>query len=490
MTECEWLDLIKKTNEEGPFKPTWESLSAFEYPPFFLENNLGVFIHWGAFCVPEADSEWYPRNMYMKDSVAWKHHVATYGAHKDFGYKDFIPLFKAEKFDAAKWVELFKDAGAGYIVSVAEHHDGFQMYKSDLSHWNAFEKGPCRDVIGELKQAAEDAGITFCTSTHRVEHWWFMSHGREFESDMTEPPRKGDLYWPAMPEPDDHESLTQSPPSEEFMNDWMARTAELIVNYRPSMLYFDWWVQHLTVQPYFKKIAAFYYNCGLKWNQSVAVCYKHDAMQPGTGIADIERGGFSVPQPFPWQTDTSVTRNSWCYTTNLEYKPASEVIAMYVDTVAKNGNLLLNIGPKHDGTIPPRDTEILREMGAWLRVNGDAVRGAKAWKVYREGPTPSPAGEFSDRVGIEYTPRDVRFTTNKGRIYATVLKCPEDGRFDIVSLAERTKEKKPLYWGKITAVKVLGHEGEITWHADGEGLHVFAPGMKSELPVVIEVRAE
>lgn len=490
MTEREWLDLIEQVNAEGPFKPTWESLSAFAVPDWFKEEHLGIFIHWGAYSVPEALDEWYPRNMYMQGSPAYEHHLKTYGAHKDFGYKDFIPLFKAEKFDADVWLDLFKRAGAGYIFPVAEHHDGFQMYKSDLSTWNAVQRGPHRDVLGELKTAADAHGLHFCTSSHRVEHWWFMSHGREFDSDIKEPIVKGDLYWPAMPEPADHEDLTANPPSEEYMNDWLARTAELIVSYRPSLIYFDWWVQHLAVRPYLMKIAAFYYNCGKKWNQEVGICYKHDAMQPGTGIADVERGGFAVPQPFPWQTDTAVARNSWCHTTNLEYKPTSEIVAMLVDTVAKNGNLLLNIGPKHDGTIPDGDRKILTELGDWMQINGAAVRGAKAWKVYAEGPTASPSGEFSDRVGVTYTPEDVRFTTNHGKIYATVLACPKDGRFLIRSLAARTKETKPLFWGSITGVRVLGYPGDVTWHADGEGLHVCAPGVTSDLPIVLEISAD
>ena len=197
MTERELLELIEQVNAEGPFKPTWESLAAFAVPEWFLEEHLGIFIHWGAYCVPEALDEWYPRNMYMQGSPAFEHHVKTYGPHKNFGYKDFIPLFKAEKFNAGEWVDLFKHAGAGYIFPVAEHHDGFQMYKSDLSTWNAAQRGPMRDVLGELKAAALERDVKFCSSTHRVEHWWFMCHGKEFESDMPQVIEKGDLYWSA-----------------------------------------------------------------------------------------------------------------------------------------------------------------------------------------------------------------------------------------------------------------------------------------------------
>ena len=488
MTEADYLRLIDETNAAGPFRPTWESLAQMEIPAWFTREHLGIFIHWGAYCVPAATDEWYPRNMYMKEKPAFAHHLKAFGPHREIGYKDIIPMFRAERFDPAEWMTLFRRAGAGYVFPVAEHHDGFQMYKSELSHWNAAEKGPCRDVLGELRAAAEREGLHFCTSSHRVEHWWFMCHGREFDSDIHEPLQKGDLYWPAMPEPADHEDqLAEPAPSEEFMNDWLARTAELIVCYQPSLIYFDWWVQHRAVTPYLKRIAAFYYNCGAKWDKPVAICYKHDAMQPGTGIADVERGGFDRPMPFPWQTDTAVARNSWCYTETLDYKPSAEIIATLVDTVSKNGNMLLNVGPRADGTIAPGDRQILTDLASWMDVNGNAVRGARPFKIAGEGPTASPAGEFSDSRPIVYTPSDFRFTVNGGKVYATALRCPEDGRFTVRTFARG--EGKPRFWGIIDDVRVLGYDGTAAWRVDAEGLHVDAPGLKSDWPVTLEISA-
>ena len=185
-------------------------------PQWWKDAKFGIFIHWGVYSVPAYASEWYPRCMYMQGTREYQHHLETYGEHKDFGYKDFIPMFKAEKFSADAWADLFKKAGARYVVPVAEHHDGFQMYQSDISPWNAAEMGPCRNVLGELKAAVEKRGMTLGASTHRVEHWFFMGHGKEFDSDIKEPLQRGDFYWPAMPEPN-HQDLYSEPAPSTFI---------------------------------------------------------------------------------------------------------------------------------------------------------------------------------------------------------------------------------------------------------------------------------
>ena len=483
MNEQELLRLVDEVNAQGPYKPDWASLSAVKIPDWFIRSRLGIFIHWGAYSVPAATDEWYPRNMYMKDKPAYAHHLRVYGPQREAGYKEFIPQFRAERFDPAEWIALFREAGAGYLFPVAEHHDGFQMYASDLSRWNAAQMGPRRDVLGELKVEAERQGLQLCASSHRAEHWWFMCHGREFDSDVREPLHKGDLYWPAMPEPADHEDRFSEPaPTEEYLNDWLARTAELIVRYCPALIYFDWWVQHRAFAPHLKRIAAFYYNWGARQGKQVALCIKHDAMPPDTCIPEIERGGFEGIVPFAWQTDTAVARNSWCHTDALDYKTTDEIITTLLDTFSKNGNMLLNVGPKADGTIPDGDRRILTELGAWMRVNGRAIRGAKAWKRFGEGPTHPPMGEFTDQKPPCYTPQDYRFTTNGGRLYAAALRCPADGQFLVRSLTPG-----PLWRAPIAQVRVLGYDAQVVWHQDGEGLHVSAPGLCSPWPVVLEV---
>lgn len=486
--EKEILEIMDRIIAQGPYEPTWASLMTAPVPEWFRREKLGIFVHWGLYSVAANSNEWYSRNMYIKGMPAYEHHIKTYGPQKAFGYKDFIPLFTAEKFDPEEWMTLFKNVGAGYVFPVAEHHDGFQMYASRLSDWNAADMGPKRDVLGELKSAAERQGLVFCASSHRAEHWFFMGHGREFDSDVKEPMEKGDFYWPAMPEPDNQDLFSRPYPSEEFINDWLARTAELILNYRPKLLYFDWWLQHQAFKPYLKKLAAFYYNCGKTWGEDVLICYKHDAMAFGSGIVEVERGGFAEAKPYPWQTDTAVARNSWCYTDSLDYKSGSEIIRTLADVVSKGGNLLLNVGPKGDGSIPDGDRRILEELAAWMKVNGEAITGAGPWRRSQEGPTVTKEGQFGDQQEQRFTAEDYRFTVNHGAIYAIALKCPEDGHFTVRSLADSDNQDKPDFHGIIEDVKILGFENiPVRWMKDRAGLHVEATGVFSDLPVVLKI---
>jgi len=489
--EKEILDIVEEVIAKGPFKPEWASLMDAQVPGWFKKQKLGIFIHWGIYSVPANSNEWYSRNMYIEGMPAYEHHVKTYGKQKDFGYKDFIPMFKAEKFDPEEWLTLFEDAGAGYIFPVAEHHDGFQMYDSELSDWNAKKMGPCRDVLGELKEEAEKRDIRFCTSSHRAEHWFFMGHGKDFDSDIKDPMVKGDFYWPAMPEPNHQDLFSEPYPTEEYLDDWLARTAEIILKYQPKLLYFDWWLQHQAFKPYLLKLAAFYYNCGKKWGEDVLICYKHDAMMFGSGLVDVERGGFADAKPYNWQTDTAVARNSWCYTDTLDYKSSNEVICTLIDVVSKNGNLLLNIGPRSDGSIPDGDRRILEDMASWMTANKEAIIGARVWRKSQEGPTESVEGQFSDQSEKTFTDKDYRFTVNNGAIYAIALKCPENGKFEIKSLADTKDQNVPEFHGIVKNVEILGFEGKVkSWKKDGEGLKVDAEGVASDFPVVIKVTVE
>lgn len=198
MTHEEYLALIDQVNAQGPWHADWNSLSSHPIPAWYKEKRLGIFLHWGVFSVP-AYHDWYARNMYIQGSAEYEHHLQHWGAHKDHGWKDFIPLWTMENFEPDEWVRLFKEAGADYIVPVAEHHDGFQNYRSEFSHWNAFEMGPHRDVLGELLNASENGDLTIGTSSHRIEHWFFLSHGREFDSDIQGEYERGHIYWPSMP---------------------------------------------------------------------------------------------------------------------------------------------------------------------------------------------------------------------------------------------------------------------------------------------------
>lgn len=480
------LAAIDEVIERGRFKPDWESLQQHRTPRWFEEAKFGIFIHWGVYSVPAFGSEWYSRNMYVQGSPEFEHHVKTYGPQKDFGYKDFIPMFKAERFDPDAWADLFVDAGARYVVPVAEHHDGFQMYASRLSHWNAAEMGPKRDVLGELTEAFHRRGLVNGASSHRVEHWFFMGHGKDFDSDIHEPLKRGDFYWPAMPEPDHWDQYSKPEPTHEYLDDWLLRCCEIVDRYRPKVLYFDWWILHEAVQPYLRRFVAYYYDRADGWGEEVTVCYKQDSMMFGTAVPDVERGQLAEAKPYHWQTDTAIALNSWGYTENNRYRPAGEILQDMVDIISKNGNLLLNVGPKPDGTIGDEDRAVLTAIGGWLKANGEAIYGSKPWKRFGEGPTQIVEGQFTDGTKKGFTSRDVRYTVNGGNLYAIVMRPSDDGVYRFTRLRKGDAAHNADFHGFISRIDLLGGptdgEGDgkgkgLEWTRDEHALEVHAPAV-------------
>lgn len=486
MNTGEYLEKIEKVIAQGPYQADWESLCEHPVPNWYQKGKFGIFIHWGVYSVPAFGNEWYARNVYKKDSPEYQYHVRKYGTLDKFGYKDLIPMFKAENFSADEWMELFEKAGARFVMPVAEHHDGFQMYASDLCRWNAAQMGPCRDVLGELKTAADEKGIRFCASSHRAEHWWFYDKGREIPEADVNDPDFSDLYGPAEGPMRDWESLYDNPPSEEFLEDWLVRTCELIDKYRPGILFFDWWIQNYAFKPYLKKLAAYYYNRAAEWGVEVAINAKYDAFVHGSAVCDIERGQMANISHFFWQTDTSVAKNSWGYTVGNDYKKSNEIVCDLVDVVSKNGALLLNVGPMSDGRIPEEDKQILLDVGAWLKVNGEAIYDTKCWKVSGEGPTEVPDGAFSDTERDSYTSEDIRFTCKGSAIYAAVLKWPEDGKVKIRSIGKYYKTIKTT----VKSVEVLGYDTRPEY-GFGEALSITADFVeKTDMPVVLKITVE
>ncbi len=479
MSASDILREVDALNAEGPFLPEWDSLAAYEVPDWYRDAKFGIFVHWGVYSVPAFSNEWYSRNMYQKGTPEFKHHVATYGNQDRFGYKDFIPLFKAEKFDADGWLGLFKEAGARYVVPVAEHHDGFAMYDSSLTRWNAKLMGPRRDVVGELAAAARRSGLEFGLSSHRAEHWWFMNGGRSFPSDVRDP-ALADFYGPATPcspssEPGSAEwkGLDWQPrPSAEYLGDWLARCAELVDRYEPSLFYFDWWIEQRAFEPYLRKFAAYHYNRAARRSRGAVVNYKNEAFPLGAAVFDVERGKLPGINPRFWQTDTSVSYKSWCHVADDDFRSASSIVHDLVDIASKNGCLLLNVGPKADGSIPEEAASALREVGAWLALNGEAIYGTRPWSVFGEGDTPVPKG-FDEKAQLPYGCEDIRFTTKGDALYAIALGWPREDW-----LVKTLGSSSPLGGRRARSVSLLGNREALAWSQGPEGLRVKAPPAK------------
>ena len=428
MTVSEYLTRIDEVIAKGRYKDNWQSLANHKTPDWYYKGKFGIFIHWGVYSVPAFGGEWYSRNMYDRESREYDHHIKTYGNHRDFGYKDFIPMFRAEQFDAREWVKTFKDAGARFVMPVFEHHDGFAMYDTEFNRWNARNMGPCRDVAGELKAACEDQGLAFCASSHRAEHYFFMNLGRTFDSDVNPESDCFDFYAPAYYDDKFGSRMTETcdcvdeiGPGKEWLEDWLVRTCELIDKYQPKILYFDWWIQNKAFKPYLKKLAAYYYNRAEAWGEEVTIDYKHNAFALGTATLDIERGALGDIFPYPWQTDTAIGKESWGYRRDNTYKSTYTVVTALIDVVSKNGMLLLNIGPKPDGTFTAEETAVLNELGQWMRVNGEGIYETVPYTFYKEGEHQVSSGMFSEG-DVPYTEKDFRFTYKPGVLYAFQMK--------------------------------------------------------------------
>jgi alpha-L-fucosidase len=465
---------VDRVDHGGPYRPDWESLQKYEVPEWYQDAKFGIFIHWGVYSVPAYANEWYPRNMYNVGSDEYKHHLATYGPQDRFGYKDFIPMFKAEHFDPTAWAKLFKDAGAKYVVPVAEHHDGFAMYDCGLSDWTAAKMGPGRDVIGDLAGAVRAEGLHFGVSSHRVEHNFFLGLGRSIPSDINDP-QYAAFYGPA------HNWLQAkdgTPLSNDFTyvssawtDDWLARSSEIVEKYHPDVFYFDWWIGQSSVRPALTRFAAFYYNASLKYGDHVGVIdYKDYAMQEHSAVLDIERGQLGDTRPLHWQTDTSVSNKSWGYIENDTFKSPEFIVHQLVDVVSKNGNLLLNVGPRSDGTIPEEVQQVLLDVGSWLKINGDAIYGSRPWKIYGEGPTKVATGTFHETNTPAYTAEDFRFTTKGNTLYAIELSWPSDGEAVIHALGTGAGGNT-----KVESVSLLGSEANLQFQRQPDGLHIQLP---------------
>lgn len=429
----------------GPFTPDWDSMRTnYHMPEWVHDAKFGIFMHWGLYAVPAHASEWYEKHMYGNPGItAW--HTQNFGSLDKFGYKDFIPLFTAANWDPDAWAKLFKQSGAKFIIPTAEHHDGFALWDSAVNPWNTVKMGPHRDLIGDLGKAVRKQGLKFGVSNHGIEHFTFIQPTAGVTNDLYDPQWK-DFYSVA-----DRSDTA----CEKFLANWVAQNIELIDQYQPDILWFDNGVNSRVFDAIKLKVAAYYYNRAATWGKEVSLSTKDSAYRYGS-IMDYERSSRAPKQltDYVWQVDEPVLFR-FGYTDDPEHSniaKADAVVRLLVDCTSKNGGLLLNISPKADGTIPDNQQQLLRQIGAWLDVNGDAIYSTRPWKKFSEGK--------------------IRFTTKGDDLYAIAYEWPAEG-ITITSLATTNAGS-----GKISGVELLGHKGPLEFKQDESGLKIKLPAEK------------
>jgi len=455
------------SEKEKKYQPSWESLKKHETPEWFLDGKFGIYFHWGPYSVPAHKTEWYSHYMYQEGHEINKYHKKKYGTLDEFGYKDFIPMFKAENFDADAWADLFVKAGAKFAGPVAEHADGFAMWNSDLTRWDAADMGPRQDIVGKMEKAIRERGLKFITTFHH--HWlyaWYPTWDDETDASN---PKYEDLYGPKVPASAWDYEKPEPMPDKDFNDRWYNRVVEVVKKYQPDLIWFDSKL-HIIDEQVRRNFLSYYYNKAEQWNKEVVSTYKGEDFEPQTAVLDLERGRLDSLRKIPWLTDTSIDKESWCYIENPKYKSVNTLIDNIVDRVSKNGNTLMNIGPRPDGTIPQPQKDRLLAIGDWFDVNGEAIYGTRYWKFYGEGPTKIKGGSFIDKNEVEYTANDIRFTTKDNVLYAITLAWPEE-HVTIKSLNVLDPEK-------IESITMLGNKGELEWSMKENGLKIESPKQK------------
>ena len=456
----------------GPYKPTEESLRQYRCPAWFRDAKFGIWAHWGPQSVP-MDGDWYARGIYEQGSGHNKYHVAHYGPPSQFGYKDIIPLWKAEKWDPDRLMALYKKAGARYFVSMGTHHDNFFLWNSKIHRWNAVNMGPHRDVVGTWQKAAVKNGLKFGVSEHLgASFTWFQpSHGADKTGPLAGVPYDGadpkyqDLYhFPAKP--GDTGWYSNDP---RWQQEWFHEIKELVDNYHPDLLYSDGGVPFGN-EVGLSMIAHLYNSNSARHGGKTEVVYNCKQPSQGRWVQDLERGVMAGVDPNPWQTDTSI--GDWFYNRNWKYRPVSWVVHTLVDNVSKNGNLLLNVVQRPDGSIDPEAEQLLNQMAAWTAVHGEAIYGSRPWDIYGEGTAKAKGGNFSEEDG--YSAQDIRFTTKGSTLYALALGWPASNQITIHSLARPAGTDV----NRITEISLLGYQGKLAWKQTTEGVVVTLPAQK------------
>jgi alpha-L-fucosidase len=469
------------------YQATWESLKKHETPQWLRDAKFGIYTHWGIYCytATRGNATWNSHAAYMEpEEDAAQDFYKAYGKlTPEFGYKDLIPKFTAEKFNADEWAELFAKSGAKFAGPVAEHHDGFAMWDTKWSEWNATKMGPKRDVVGELEKAIKAKGMKYVTAFHHAASWFFFPTWDKTK-DCSNPDYSG-LYGPV------HEE--GAVPNQEFLEEWYGKLIEVVDKYDPDFVWFDFALDIIR-EDYVKNFVAHYYNKAIERNKDVIISYKHFDLPTGVGLFDLELGQEPSLTHYDWITDTSIDdQGAWGYIPNLNYKPVNRLVDNLVDRVSKNGYLLMNVGPKWDGTIPEGAKKGLLGIGKWLEVNGEAIYGTTSWTKSGEGPTSVEMGEEGDAMfnesDIVYASEDIRFTVKDNVIYAIVLDWPGDEVLirSLVQISEEVEEVSGIegfpgyyiYPDEIKSITMLGDGKELEWELiKGKGLKIKTPKEK------------
>jgi len=500
---------------EGIFKPTWESLKQYKAPDWFRDAKFGMWAHWSAQCVPE-QGDWYARQMYMQGNAQYNYHVEHYGHPSKFGFMEIDHLWKADKWEPETLINRYAKAGAKYFMALANHHDNFDNFHSTHHAWNSVKVGPKKDIIGTWERIVRQHGLRFAVSNHSAHawHWFQTAYGYDAEGpqagvrydaySLKKEDGKG-KWWDGLdPQElytgrnmvipdgitsirdmqrwhDQHDRVwTELPPENnpQFVNTWFLRCQELMDKYNPDLVYFD--NTELPLGQAGLDVAAHFYNSNMKRRGKLEAVITSKELKPdhvGTMVLDIERGLADHILPDPWQTDTCI--GDWHYRRSLfeqhRYKTAKQVVQMLVDIVSKNGNLMLNIPLRGDGSIDEDESKFIDELTSWMQPNGEAIFATRPFAVYGEGaPAVRGTSNFNEGRGRAYTAKDIRFTTKGDVLYAFALAWPDDGKLTIETLAAGRSE----YPKQIGRVELLGATGPLPFTRTADGLVVTLPAAK------------
>ena len=505
---------------DGPFQPAWESLAAnYLVPDWYRDAKFGIWAHWGPQCQPEM-GDWYAQHMYQFNNADYRFHVQHYGHPSKFGFKDVCNIWKAENWDPAALIALYKKAGAKFFAAMANHHDNMDMFDSTYQPWNSVKVGPKKDIVGGWAKATRDAGLRFAISSHGSHTWDWMQVAQDsdpsgefagvpYDGIMSKADGKGkwwdgldpqDLYaqyhqkgnygWTLSPQANrgrGRRGTQQTPPppvDPNYIAKFFNRTIDLINKYQPDLLYFD-----DTVLPIYPasdiglRIAAYLYNTSVARNgklEAVMTGKQLNAQQRQALLLDVERGVTSGGETMPWQTDTCI--GEWHYRRSIyeqhRYKTSLQVVQMLIDIVSKNGNLMLSVPVRGDGTIDDDEVKVVEGIGQWMAPNGEGIYATRPWKVYGEGPSTiagnQARGQFGGSRDVRaYSAEDFRFTVKGDTVYAFMMGWPEGGKATIKSLAQNSEN----FPAEIARVELLG-AGTLIFTRDASGLVVNLPEKK------------